>query len=297
MNTITTDLTSTAPDYRAKIAKQLSIRYKGISPKETAALCREVIFAPESYITEINQKPVPISNVRENLAEMIENSTSEKNFIPYSLDSEIADLIEYANCETSSMNEYYRWISATADILKKTSDNSITYEDLAERKEFLNMSVERETEILLCLALYEGAGLEKNKEKIELLYFKLARLREMRSIVRNTPSRISPNNIRQIEQLKANYAYCCDLLTQKYDYSPNFNLKLNLNINHNSNQDLEENSSWLAYLRQMVLYMMRELEDLSLPNTRSEHTAEKETGPKCNAKVPARDSQERQYNR
>ena len=39
---------------------------------------------------------------------------------------------------------------------------------------------DREAEILLCLSLYEGAGAEINREKINMLRFKLARLREMR---------------------------------------------------------------------------------------------------------------------
>ncbi|MGM9673507.1 MAG: hypothetical protein ACI3XV_07860, partial [Bacteroidaceae bacterium] len=109
---------------------------------------------------------------------------------------------------TSSMNEYYRWISATSEIVQKTSDNDVTEQDIAERHDFLNMAYNREAEILLCLALYEAAGTEANKEKIEMLKFKLARLREMRSIVSNTTDRVKINK----DKLHQYCKYCNELL-------------------------------------------------------------------------------------
>lgn len=72
------------------------------------------------------------------------------------------------------MNEYYRWISATADIVRHTGDGEVTESDASERSEFITMSYDRESEILLCLALYESAGREKNRGKIDMLRFKLA---------------------------------------------------------------------------------------------------------------------------
>ena len=41
-----------------------------------------------------------------------------------------------------------------------------------------------------------------------------------------------------------------------------------LNINHNSDEDLEEDYSYINYLRQVVLEMMRRLEEASEENQR-----------------------------
>lgn len=263
-------------NYYKIIKKHLKKQYPDSSEKELACLCREVVFAPKAYTIEINNTPTDINTVRENLADYVEQKTAENSFIPYSLDAEIADLIESTNCETSSMNEYYRWINVTTEILQNSSKCHITDEDINVRDEFLNMSYARESEILLCLALYEAAGVENNKEKINMLRFKLARLREMRSIVRNTPGRTSHCNECD-NKLQLYLAHCKELQQQKLNFSENINLNLKLNINHNE-EDYEEDCSYLEHLRRIILYVMRKIEKISDQNHRSEMVAENTEG-------------------
>lgn len=86
----------------------------------------------------------------------------------------------------------------------------------------------------------------------------------MRSIVRNTSGMVNAKSYEEKEKLRLYYDYCANLLSQKADYEPNLNLKLKLNINHSNDEDLEEDFSYLNYLRQVVLYMMRKLENLLL---------------------------------
>lgn len=265
-------------NYYNIIKKHLRKRHPGISEKENAALCREVIFAPKKYTLEIKGKETNISTERENLADFIERDRSEKSFIPYSLDAEIADLIENTHCETSSMNEYYRWISATSEIVRNTSDGEITEQDLAERKEFLTMSNDRESEMLLCLALYEAAGTEYNKEKIELLKFKLARLREMRSIVRNTCDKITLS-----KEENQHYRQYCRSLLELNDKAPsNFNLKLNLKFNDSDNEETSDDFSYLDHLKSIILYMMRKLEKSSEQKQRTTNRREQNKAVKTN---------------
>ena len=76
------------------------------------------------------------------------------------------------------------------------------------------------------------------------------------------------------EKLRLYYDYCANLLSQKADYEPNLNLKLKLNINHSNDEDLEEDFSYLNYLRQIVLYMMRKLEKSSAENQRADNVSE-----------------------
>ena len=199
--------------------------------------------------------------MRETTADFIERENSAKDFIPYSLDSEIADLIEKSNCETSSINEYYRWISLTSELVKNVSDGIVTDEDIDLRREFITMSFDREAEILLCLALYQSANNPQNDEKIKLMKFKLARLREMRSIIRNTTSRSNSKNHLTAEELNIFYNYCANLLSQKPNLTTNINLKLKLTINHNAEDEQDECFSYYDYLRDIILHMMRRVEE------------------------------------
>ena len=93
-------------NYYAAIRKYLQKQYPKMDKTGVSALCREAVFAPGDYAVEIDGTNAPITTVRESLADFIERDNANKNFIPYSLDAEIADLIEKNNCETSSMNEY-----------------------------------------------------------------------------------------------------------------------------------------------------------------------------------------------
>ncbi len=273
------------PNYYGIIKKHLNRQYPKISEEENAALCREVIFAPKEYPVEIDGKPMKIADIRTNLADFIERGSAEKNFIPYSLDAEIADLIEHTNCETSSMNEYYRWISATNEIVRNTSDGDVTEHDVSERREFITMSYDRESEILLCLALYEASGAEIHKEKINLLKFKLARLREMRSIVSNTTDRVKINK----DKLHMYCDYCRELLGLNYNNPENFNLKLNLNINDNE-EDLSDDYSYLEHLKGIILHMMRRFDKSSEQNQRTDKLLEQKTESKVKISPSPRSS-------
>ena len=260
-------------NYYNLIRKHLKQQYAKMSEAEVGALCREVVFAPNTYNTYIDEKATPITSVRENLADFIEKAEGNKNFIPYSLQENIADLIEQSECHTSSMNEYYRWVSFTADIVRQTSDGEVTEHDLAERKNFITMSYDREAEILLCLSLYEGTKDPKNKEKSAILRFKLARLRELRSIVKNTTSQARMKEKKK-DLLQKYKDYCEKLLSKDAVYSPNINL--NLAIDLETSDDLSIEYSNLAHLQETILLMMRLLEMPKTQNQRSENTATKE---------------------
>lgn len=261
MEKSTADTKNKPTNYYALLKNNLQKVYSGLDDNELSILCRETVFAPAQYTFTMNKRPVSIASVRETTANFIERDKSAKDFIPYSLDSAIADLIEKSNCETSSINEYYRWISLTSELVKNVADGIVTDEDVSLRREFITMSFDREAEILLCLALYQSANNPQNNEKVELLKFKLARLREMRSIVRNTSSRSNSQYRLNAEELNIIYNYCANLLSQKPNLTTNINLKLKLNINHNTEDEQDENFSYYDYLRDTILQMMRTVEE------------------------------------
>ena len=219
---------SSLRNYSAILSKNINKHYPKLTEPEKKLLVHELIFAPKNYQTEIDNNLVPIKDIRQNLAEQIEREAAEKNFIPYSLDAEIADLIEQHNCETSSINEYYRWVSVTNEILQNANDGEVTDEDLQNRKNFISLSYEREAELLLCLGLYEATNNPLNKEKINLLHFKLARLRELRSIVKNVPDTKQHKHSRN--NFDAYCEYCHQLLQNDISQPQNINLKLKINL-------------------------------------------------------------------
>lgn len=246
-------------NYYKLVKSHLQKQYTKLSEKEIGILSRETVFAPNTYQIEIADKPVSIKSVRQNLADFIDRDASARNFIPYSLDASIADLIEQSSCETSSMNEYYRWISATAEIINHSHDNNITHKDLDERNSFLKMSYDREAEILLCLALYQGSNIEQNRAKIDLLRFKLARLREMRSMVSNTTNTLKRKRKITKEMIQRYKEYLKKISNEIY-ISFDINLNLKLNDNQSDYDDLDEKYSHLASVQAYILYVMRRLE-------------------------------------
>lgn len=261
-------------NYYAIIHNHLKKQYPTAEDKELNILSREVVFAPKHYIVEVNKKEMPINSVRQSLANLVERDAAAKNFIPYSLSAELANLIEQSSCETSSMNEYYRWVSATQDILNHTGDGDVTHEDLVERHHFITMSYDREAEILLCLSLYEAAGAEVNREKINMLRFKLARLREMRIMVSNTTTMLQHKH-KEIHSKVGDYCQYCQKLLKELPTFTEFNLNLSLNSVHNEDEDLDESYSHLENLRGIILYMMRLRELPQIQNEREDqHTAQ-----------------------
>lgn len=263
-------------NFYAVIHNNLKKQYPTAGDKELNILTREAVFAPDGYMVEINKKELPIGYVRGNLANLIEREAADTNFIPYSLSAELANLIEQSSCETSSMNEYYRWVSATHDILSHTSDGEITHEDVIERQNFITMSYDREAEILLCLALYEGAGAEANREKINMLRFKLARLREMRIMVSNTTA-LAQHKHKEIHNKVSSYCQYCQKLLKELPTFTEFNLNLTLNSVHNDDEDLDDSYSHLENMRGVILYMMRFRELPQTQNEREEQRAEQHT--------------------
>ncbi len=267
-------------NYYLLLQKQLKKQYGYLKKNEILSLSREIIFAPDKYIVRIKKQNIPVTTLRENIANFIERESSNKVSIPYSLNTEIADMIEQNNCETSSINEYYRWISTTAEIVRNSGDGDVTEQDVRDRNSFITHSFDREAEILLCLSLYESSANPQNRTKINLLRFKLARLREMRNIVRNTPTLVNSNDLKKKkkeEKHRQYYHYCQQLLAQKIN-SVDFNSKLKLDIN-NTDEDLEEDFSYIDNIRITILEMMRDAEENSTENYRAQNAEKYEQTP------------------
>ncbi|MBQ8465383.1 MAG: hypothetical protein IJ545_05180 [Alphaproteobacteria bacterium] len=102
----------------------------------------------------------------------------------------IAESLEKIKCETSSINEYFGWIDETQQIMDHMTDGCVTPEDLAEKKEFIANSWQREAEILICLGLYERSNNPMAAQRVSEMTMKLKRLRQLRSaLINNTKNK------------------------------------------------------------------------------------------------------------
>lgn len=145
-----------------------------------ANLVHKVLYAPKNEIVHDGRQNKPLAEIAEDLSVSIEKDTFYFNQ---------ASSIENIHCETTSMNEYFTWIQEGKDIIKHMNDGRVTYQDVAERDDFLTMSFQRETELLTCLGLYDRSialGNETAKERRDELCLKLQRLREIRSAIQET---------------------------------------------------------------------------------------------------------------
>ena len=98
----------------------------------------------------------------------------------------IAESIDSIKSGTSSENEYFDWIEKAQHIMLQMSDGMVSPEDIASKNEFITKSYQRETELLVCLALYEKSNHPRAKERYAELKLKLQRLRQLRSLLKSS---------------------------------------------------------------------------------------------------------------
>lgn len=148
-----------------------------LNPPEKMNLVQKALYASEDEIINDGQENKKLSQFVHELAEAIEQDTFY---------FEQANSIERINCETTTMNEYFTWIDEGQEIIKHMNDGFVSEDDLTERNGFVDMSFQRETELLTCLGLYERSmqmGNKEAKDKFDELRLKMQKLREIRSSI------------------------------------------------------------------------------------------------------------------
>lgn len=151
-----------------------------LNAPEKMNLVQKVLYASQDEVVNDGEENKKLSQFVNDLAEAIEKDTFY---------FEQANSIERINCETSTMNEYFTWIEEGQTIVKHMNDGEVTPQDFAEKNDFLDMSFQRETELLTCLGLYERSmqmGNQDAKVRFDELRLKLQKLREIRSSIETT---------------------------------------------------------------------------------------------------------------
>lgn len=168
-----------------------------IKAPEKMNLVQKALYASQDEVVNDGKEDKKLSAFVEELADAIEKDTFYFNQ---------AQSIERINCETSTMNEYFTWIDEGQEIIKHMNDGFVSEDDLLEKNTFVDMSFQRETELLTCLGLYEKSvqlGNKDAKAKYDELHLKLQKLREIRSSILVTTGNEADKKVERAEYEKA----------------------------------------------------------------------------------------------
>lgn len=157
-----------------------------VNEQQLRQTTRETIFAPSTRKVKMGGREVNADDLRFQVVKTIENMGSQKT-LELTDDASLREAlsIEHINSETSSSQEYFRWLDETSEILKNMNDGFVTEADLKDRNEFLEFSGQREAELMVCLGLLQHSKSPQAQEEFKKLHYKLTKLREMRSAIKN----------------------------------------------------------------------------------------------------------------
>lgn len=235
--------------------------YNSLNEKMLRQVTREVAFAPQNRKIEVGGQKTTVSDLRYQLAHTIENLGSQKTLDEAKdLQYMTAHSIEAMNSETSSSQEYFRWLDETTEILKHMNDGFVTKEDLDERNEFLDSSHQREAELMVCLALYESSKHPDAQEQVKKMRYKLMKLREMRSAIENRTRNQADVEISRAEydMVIPHYKVFKSFQKLPFGYDITHQQKIMLDISHDDDDDLAEDFSYHEHLLNVILDQMKE---------------------------------------
>lgn len=178
-------------------------KYPDLTDAQLEYVTQELIFAPKERMINIYGEETSASDMRFQTATTIESKKSKKTNDAYDANLNMAQSIESLNSETSSSHEYFTWLNLTSEIIKNMNDGFVTKADLEQKNTFLDMSYQRETELLLCLSLYQNSNHPQAAEFARMIRYKLNKLREMRSAIQNTTGNEADTPVSEDEYKRA----------------------------------------------------------------------------------------------
>ncbi len=182
---------------RSVMVNALGGENSALKTSEKMNLVQKALYASKDEVVNDGKDDKKLSSFVEELADVIEKDT-------FYFDQALS--IERINCETSTMNEYFTWIDEGQQIIKHMNDGFVSEEDLLEKNNFVDMSFQRETELITCLGLYDKSMQLGNKEakvKFDELRLKLQKLREIRSSILITTGNEADKKVERDEYERA----------------------------------------------------------------------------------------------
>lgn len=236
------------------ILKALQKQYPDIDEKIKKATVREMLFAPKNRMIEIDDKrKMGAEDLRFMTANVLETPIKNETNAQY------AKSIELINSEIDPVAEYFSWLNETTSILNHLNDGFITKEDAVERENFLEMTDQREADLMVCLGLYESCKTKEAEERIRFVRYKLQKLREMRTSIKFLTRKGEDMQTTRSEYDAAipYYKYFKNLQRLPFGYDMPYEQKVKLGISHEDDEDLKEDYDHFADILNEALDMMR----------------------------------------
>lgn len=168
-----------------EIIKRALRATEDLNEQQLRQATRETIFAPSDRKVKLGNNSKSADELRLQVVNNIEkNGADAANKFLDDLGFKEAISIENINSETSSSQEYFRWLNETSEILKNMNDGYVSDKDLSERNSFLELTHQREAELMVCLGLLANCRNPLAQEEYKKLHYKLTRLREMRASIK-----------------------------------------------------------------------------------------------------------------
>lgn len=243
------------------VRNALKQTYKKLDDKALEQTTRETLLAPRDRVIDVGGKQMTASDLRHQLAQKIENIGSGGENVAEAHDFQmmVAHSIETINSETSSSQEYFRWLDDASEIIKNMNDGFVSEADLDERNAFIDMSHQRETELLVCLSLYSNSNNPQAAQKAEQIRYKLKKLREMRSAIENSTKDKADVRVTEEEYHNAvpYYKLYKGLAKLPFGYDIPPEQKRQLGIDHEDDEDISDDSFLFDQLINAMLDDMR----------------------------------------
>ena len=242
------------------IGEALKKQYPNISEQNKKIAAREMLLAPEKRMIEIdeNRKMGP-QDLRFITANALEARTNENLTLRH------AQNIEEINSGIDPVAEYFSWLNETTSILNHLNDGFITREDAEERESFLDLTDQREADLMVCLGLYESCKSKEAEERIRFVRYKLQKLREMRTSIKfltRTGQDVQTTRS-EYDAAIPYYKYFKNLQRLEFGYDMPYEQKVKLGISHENDADLQEGYDHFADLVNDALDQIRKNEQTS----------------------------------
>lgn len=247
------------------ISRAVQNRFR-VGKEEGDILARQMTLAPKDIKLKVGNQDLRVDEMQHQIAMDVGED----------LQFMLADSYEQINSESTSSREYYRWIDETEDIIKHMNDGFVSEGDLRERNDFLDMSYQREMELMVCISLYQNSVFKEAKEKANELSYKLMKLRQMRSMIKQTTKDKADRKVEKNEYEKALEYYRAAKELKEHDLYWNLpeNVLQNLGrnayeaginhgyddngygVSHARDKDLQPNFVWYDWLREQMVRSM-----------------------------------------
>jgi len=237
------------------ISKALDKQYSNVGEKNKKMIVREMLFAPQNRMIEIDDKrKMGAEDLRFVTANTLETPLNE------TMNAQYAKSIEIINSGIDPVAEYFSWLNETTSILNHLNDGFITKEDALERESFLELTDQRENDLMVCLGLYESCKSQEAQEKMRFIRYKLQKLREMRTSIKFLTRQGQDTQTTRSEYDAAipYYKYFKNLQRLPFGYDMPYEQKVKLGISHENDEDLAENYDHYADILNEMLDQMRQ---------------------------------------